>query len=101
MHPCQLTWEVHAAVEEDQKGRQSKMRQLIIKKQLNNFLVGGRRSLGGRVSKNRFFFEDTDARYDVCKKDVSRHVSPNKQMWLDGREAGIFTGWLINCSCFR
>ncbi len=77
------------------------MRQLIIKKQLNNFLVGGRRSLGGRVSKNRFFFEDTDARYDVCKKDVSRHVSPNKQMWLDGREAGIFTGWLINCSCFR
>ena len=34
VHPCQLTWEVHASVDEDQKGRQSKMRQLIYKKQL-------------------------------------------------------------------
>ena len=30
VHPCQLTWEVHAAVEEDQKGRQSKMRQVTV-----------------------------------------------------------------------
>ena len=29
VHPCQLTWEVHASVEEDQKGRQSKMRRGI------------------------------------------------------------------------